>query len=53
MQANYKVNKGLVDACQAHIIEYNCLDDEEERSHMGKLSHILLCLEGVQREGKK
>ena len=51
-QQDFKVNKGLFDACRADIRRHHCLKEKnlpEGRSY--RLSTVLLCLEGVQRDG--
>ncbi len=51
MQQDYKVNKGLAESCKHDIKTYKCLKGDIPDTKIGKLSHVLLCLEGVQREG--
>ena len=52
MRENYKVNHGLSEACRHDIRHYQCLHtDHSITTKHGKLSLIILCLEGVQKEG--
>ena len=51
MQDSYRVNKGLAEACKHDIKQFKCLRGDTPDTRLGKLSHVLLCLEGVQREG--
>ncbi len=51
MQEDYKVNKGLAEMCKRDIKTYHCLRHADPETKLGKLAHVLLCLEGAQREG--
>ena len=52
MQENYKINKGLADACHQDIKQYRCLEGEGDRgTKQGRMAKVLLCLEREQREG--
>ena len=51
-QRDYKVNKGLADACRQDLKTHQCLRGSPTETRHGKLSSILLCLEGAERDGK-
>lgn len=52
MQEDYKVNKALLIACRHDIRSHHCLRGDVPRGKFAKMSHVLMCLEGVIREGK-
>jgi len=53
MQEDYKVNKALLVACRHDIRSHHCLRGENvPRGKFAKMSHVLMCLEGVIREGR-
>jgi len=53
MQANYKVNYALTEACRADVKRYHCFKNQEIETRNGKLSTILLCLEDKLKQEKK
>lgn len=53
MQEDYKVNKALLVACRHDIRSHHCLrGDNVPRGKFAKMSHVLMCLEGVMRDGE-
>ena len=52
MQANYKVNKGLAQACQRDIMENKCIQDKDPGFKHARLSKIVLCLEHIIKDGR-
>ena len=52
MQANYKVNKGLAQACQQDILKHQCIQDKDPGFKHARLSKVVLCLEHVMKDGE-
>ena len=51
MRENFKVNHGIADNCRDDIKKHHCLQDVSHTKH-GRMSQILLCLEGANKETK-
>lgn len=52
MQDDFKVNRPLFDACREDVRQYRCMKgDNVPEERFGRLSRILVCLEGIIREG--
>ena len=52
MHDDYKVNKALLIACRNDVRSHHCLRGDVPKGRFAKMSHVLLCLEGVIREGE-
>lgn len=52
MQDDYKVNRPLFDACHEDVRRYRCMKrDDVPEEKIGRMSHVLICLEDVVRQG--
>lgn len=52
MQEDYKVNRPLFDACHKDLRHYQCMKGEDvPEEKIGRMSHVLVCLEEVMRDG--
>ena len=53
VRENFKINKALSEACRQDIRANRCMKgDIPTGFRQAKLAHVLLCLEGAQREGE-
>lgn len=52
MQEDFRINHALADSCRADIKQHRCLrSNPNTETRHGRLSTILVCLEGAQKDG--